>query len=94
MCRVKVDNRRQLRPDKNIAQLISHLTEEFRKLQRQEEHENAEIKRKLILEQKRLKEKKDKQKKPQGAETKAKQPAAETKDDKLARLAKEKSSGP
>lgn len=93
LCRVKVDNRRQLRPDKNIASLISHLTEEFRKLLRQEELENAEIKRKLILEQKRLKEKKDKQTKKGAPEPKAK-PPAESKDDRLARLAKEKSSGP
>ena len=34
LCRVVIANRRQLRPDKNIAALLSHLSDEFRKLQR------------------------------------------------------------
>lgn len=62
LCRVAIGNRRQLRPDKNIAALMSHLTEEFKKISRMEELENMEIKRKLIAEQKKLKERKDKQK--------------------------------
>jgi hypothetical protein len=49
-----------LRPDKNIAALMSYLTEEFKKINRMEELENMEIKRKLIAEQKKLKERKDK----------------------------------
>ena len=61
-----------MRPDKNIASLLAHLTEEFRKLTRQEELENAEIKRKMINEQKRLKEKKDKQNKLKGNDLKKK----------------------
>jgi len=39
---------------------MSHLTEEFKKINRMEELENMEIKRKLIAEQKKLKERKDK----------------------------------
>jgi len=37
-----------LRPDKNIAALMSYLTEEFKKITRLEELENIEIKRKII----------------------------------------------
>lgn len=62
MCRVAIGNRRQLRNDKNIASLISHLIEEFRKIAKKEELENIEIKRKMINDQKKLKEKRDRQK--------------------------------
>ena len=58
LCRVAIGNRRQLRPDKNIAALMSHLTEEFKKINRMDELDNIEIKRKLISDQKKLKEKK------------------------------------
>ena len=60
LCRVAIGNRRQLRPDKNIAALMAHLTEEFKKITRMDELENIEIKRKMIADQKKLKEKKDK----------------------------------
>ena len=39
---------------------MSHLTEEFKKINRMEELENIEIKRKMINEQKKLKERKEK----------------------------------
>jgi hypothetical protein len=39
---------------------MNHLQEEFKKITRLEELENIEIKRKIIQEQKKLKEKKDK----------------------------------
>lgn len=39
---------------------MSHLTEEFKKINRMDELDNIEIKRKLISDQKKLKEKKDK----------------------------------
>lgn len=60
LCRIVIGNRRQLRPDKNISSLMNHLQEEFKKITRLEELENIEIKRKIIQEQKKLKEKKDK----------------------------------
>ena len=41
---------------------MSHLIEEFKKINRMEELENMEIKRRLVAEQKKLKERKDKQK--------------------------------
>ena len=53
-----------------------------------EELENMEIKRKLIAEQKKLKERKDKQKRFVNNEMKRKY--AETQDEKSARLAKER----
>ena len=60
LCRVAIGNRRQLRSDKNISALMGHLTEEFKKLARQDEIENAEIKRRMIVEQRKLKLKQDK----------------------------------
>ena len=52
LCRKQIGNRRQLRPDKNIQALMDTLKYDFIKLQKQEELENAEIKRKIIQEQK------------------------------------------
>lgn len=60
LCRVAIGNRRQLRPDKNISALMAHLTEEFKKILRSDEIENAEIRRRMINEQRKLKEKRDK----------------------------------
>ena len=40
--------------------LMAHLTEEFKKINRMEELDNIEIKRRMIADQKKLKEKKDK----------------------------------
>ena len=93
LCRVVIQNRRQLRADKNIASLLQHLSEEFRKIQRQEELENNEIKRKLLLEQKKLKERRERQKAKNPSSSTEKQPE-ETKDERLARLAKEKAANP
>ena len=94
LCRKQIQNRRQLRPDKNIASLMSHLTDNFRKLEKQEQLENEEIRRKMILEQKKLKERKERQKSKTQPVARAKQPAEESKDDRLARLAKEKAANP
>ena len=88
LCRVAIGNRRQLRPDKNIAALMSHLTEEFKKINRMEELENIEIKRRMISDQKKLKEKKDKQKRIVNNEFKRKY--AETGEERQERLAKER----
>ena len=50
LCRIAIGNRRQLRRDKNISALMSHLTEDFKKIVRMDELENIEIKRRLISE--------------------------------------------
>ena len=34
LCRVAIGNRRQLRPDKNIAALIDHLVEDIERIQK------------------------------------------------------------
>ena len=39
---------------------MAHLTEEFKKILRSDEIENAEIRRRMINEQRKLKEKRDK----------------------------------
>lgn len=67
---------------------MNHLADEFKKITRLEELENIEIKRKIIQEQKKLKEKKDKQKKVVNNELRRKY--AETQEEKLERLAKER----
>ena len=67
---------------------MNHLADEFKKITRLEELENIEIKRKIIQEQKKLKEKKDKQKKVVNNELRRKY--AETQEEKIERLAKER----
>ena len=59
LCRVAIGNRRQLRPDKNIAALIQTLSSEVVKIQQAEEIENHQIRQRVIAEQKKLKEQKD-----------------------------------
>jgi len=60
-----------------------------------EELENAEIKRKMINEQKKLRERAEKQKKKSGLDKKEKvTKPEETKDERLARMAKEKAANP
>jgi len=61
-CRAMISNRRTLRSDKKISAIMNTLKEEFAKLAREEELENKEITRKILQEQKKLKEKCEKQK--------------------------------
>ena len=67
---------------------MSHLTEEFKKINRMEELENLDIKRKIINEQKKMKERKDKQKRVVNNEFRRKY--AETGEERNERLAKER----
>ena len=77
---------------KNLAAIILLLSEKFKRLARIEEIENQEIKRKMLQEQKRLREKLDKKKsKDQPEKSKSKH---ETQEERLARVAKEKTSVP
>eukprot|EP00347_Sterkiella_histriomuscorum_P003806 403362870 len=78
----------QLRQDKNIQAMLETLKYDFIKLQKQEELENAEIRRKIILEQKQLKEKKEKQKRVFTNEMRRKGP--ESMEEKKERLNKER----
>ena len=67
---------------------MSHLTEEFKKINRMDELDNIEIKRRMISDQKKLKEKKDKQKRIVNNEFKRKY--AETGEERNKRLAEER----
>ena len=67
---------------------MGHLTEEFKKLNRMEELENLDIKRKMINDQKKLKDRKDKQKKVVTNESRRK--FDETGEERKERFAKER----
>jgi hypothetical protein len=92
LCRVAIGNRRQLRPDKNIEGLVDHLQSLVKQIQKDDELENIQIKQKVILEQKKLKEQKDKQKRFVMNEFRRKY--AETQDEKHDRLKKEREEKP
>ena len=83
-----IGNRRQLRPDKNIKCLVESFECLIRQIQKDEELENIQIKQKVILEQKKLKEQKDKQKRFVMNEFRRKY--AETQEEKQDRLKKER----
>jgi hypothetical protein len=56
LCRIAIGNRRQLRPDKNIAALMGHLVNEVAKINKLDELQAIQIRSRIIEQQKKLKE--------------------------------------
>ena len=52
LCRAAIGNRRQLRPDKNIASMIDILRGSFEQMEQQQQLENMMIKQRVIEQQK------------------------------------------
>ena len=77
-----------MRPDKNIGALIDHIKSEIAQIYRSEELENLQIRQRIIAEQRKLKEKKEKQKRFVFNEFRRKY--SETQEQKHERLAKER----
>ena len=53
LCRIAIGNRRQLRPDKNIAALIGHLNSEIAKINKLDELQAIQIRSRIIEQQKK-----------------------------------------